>query len=83
MNTVERTMSLSVQERIEPGGRMTHGVQEKALGQLGKLPPFSPVLTKLMASLADEDVSFSEIAGCIEKDTVLADRKSTRLNSSH
>jgi HD-like signal output (HDOD) protein len=75
-------MSLSVQDRIETGNRQTHGVQDKALGQLGKLPPFSPVLTKLMASLADEDVSFSEIAGCIEKDTVLAGNMLRLVNSA-
>jgi len=52
------------------------------LGQLGKLPPFSPVLNKLMASLADEDVSFSEIAGWIEKDTVLAGNMLRLVNSA-
>lgn len=75
-------MTLSMQERIDPNARKPHGVQEKALGQLGKLPPFSPVLNKLMASLADEDVSFSEIAGCIEKDTVLAGNMLRLVNSA-
>lgn len=75
-------MSLSIQERAEALGRRPHGVQEKALGQLAKLPPFSPVLNKLMASLADEDVSFSEIAGWIEKDTVLAGNMLRLVNSA-
>jgi HD-like signal output (HDOD) protein len=71
-----------VHERFEPDTRGQHGLQEKALGQLGKLPPFSPVLSKLMASLADEDVSFSEIAGWIEKDTVLAGNMLRLVNSA-
>ena len=48
------------------------GLWEKALEAMSKLPPFSPVLNKLMASLTDEDISFAELAGVIEKDTVLA-----------
>lgn len=39
---------------------------------LDKLPPFSPVLTKVMATLANEDVSFSRLGAVIENDTVLA-----------
>lgn len=75
-------MSLSIQERIDPASRRGQGIHEKALGQLGKLPPFSPVLNKLMASLANDDVSFSEIAGCIEKDTVLAGNMLRLVNSA-
>ncbi|HZO52444.1 MAG TPA: HDOD domain-containing protein [Bryobacteraceae bacterium] len=52
------------------------------MSQLGKLPPFSPVLNKLMASLASDDVSFSEIAGWIEKDTVLAGNMLRLVNSA-
>src|SRR6202795_1390208 len=62
-------------------------VRERALRAPGQLPPFSPILNRLIASLAQEDVSFAKVADLIEKDTVLAgnvlDRKSTRLNSSH
>lgn len=75
-------MTLGAQDRTEPSSRQHHAVQDKALGQLGKLPPFSPVLNKLMASLADEDVSFSEIAGWIEKDTVLAGNMLRLVNSA-
>ena len=39
---------------------------------LSALPPFSPILTKLMATLAAEDVSFSNLGDLIEKDTVVA-----------
>jgi len=45
--------------------------REKALRSLGDLPPFSPILSKLLASLAFEDVSFARVAELIEKDTVL------------
>ncbi len=45
---------------------------EKALRSLGALPPFSPVLTRLLGSLAQEDVSFSTLGDLIEKDTVVA-----------
>src|SRR5579863_686089 len=45
---------------------------ERALRSLGSLPPFSPILTRLMASLAEEDVSFSALGDLIEKDAVVA-----------
>jgi HD-like signal output (HDOD) protein len=54
----------------------------KALRALGKLPPFSPVLTRLMATLADEDVSFGEVADLIEKDTVMAGNVLRMVNSA-
>ena len=45
---------------------------EKALRSLSSLPPFSPILTRLLASLAEEDVSFSALGDLIEKDAVVA-----------
>jgi len=54
---------------------------EKILGSLDKLPPFSPVLTRLLATLADEDVSFGELAGIIETDAVLAGNLLRVVNS--
>lgn len=45
---------------------------QKALRSLGALPPFSPILTRLLATLAEEDVSFSVLGDLIEKDTVVA-----------
>ncbi len=33
--------------------------KQKALQALGALPPFSPILTRLLATLAEEDVSFA------------------------
>lgn len=56
--------------------------REKALRSLGQLPPFSPILNKLLASLADEDVSFAKLAELIEKDTVLAGNVLRLVNSA-
>ncbi|MCS7313833.1 MAG: HDOD domain-containing protein [Bryobacterales bacterium] len=49
---------------------------------LERLPPFSPVLNRLLASLAHEDVSFAELATLIEKDTVLAGNILRLVNSA-
>jgi len=49
---------------------------------LGQLPPFSPILNRLIASLATEDVSFAKIADLIEKDTVLAGNILKLVNSA-
>jgi len=56
--------------------------KEKALRSLGDLPPFSPILNKLLATLADEDVSFARLAELIEKDTVLAGNVLRLVNSA-
>jgi putative nucleotidyltransferase with HDIG domain len=55
--------------------------KDRILGALDKLPPFSPVLTRLLATLADEDVSFGELAGIIETDAVLAGNLLRVVNS--
>lgn len=47
-----------------------------------QLPPFSPILNRLIASLANEDVSFAKIADLIEKDTVLAGNILKLVNSA-
>jgi HD-like signal output (HDOD) protein len=57
-------------------------VRDRALRALGQLPPFSPVLNRLIASLAQEDISFSKIADLIEKDTVLAGNVLKLVNSA-
>ncbi len=49
---------------------------------LGQLPPFSPILNRLIASLASEDVSFAKIADLIEKDTALAGNILRLVNSA-
>ncbi|MGH9722104.1 MAG: HDOD domain-containing protein [Bryobacteraceae bacterium] len=55
--------------------------KELILKALDKLPPFSPVLNRVLATLADEDVSFGELAGLIETDTVLAGNLLRIVNS--
>jgi len=57
-------------------------VRERALRALGQLPPFSPILNRLIASLAQEDVSFAKVAELIEKDTVLAGNVLRLVNSA-
>lgn len=57
-------------------------IRDKALHALNQLPPFSPTLNKLLATLAKEDVFISEIAGIVEKDTVLAGQVLKIVNSA-
>ena len=57
-------------------------LKHRAMAALNKLPPFSPILHKLMASLAGEDVSFSKLGDLIEKDTVVAGNILHLVNSA-
>jgi HD-like signal output (HDOD) protein len=57
-------------------------LSQRALAALGKLPPFSPILNKLLASLAGEDVSFAKLGDLIEKDTVVAGNIMHLVNSA-
>src|SRR5947199_5497364 len=59
----------------------TASTRHRIMGELDKLPPFSPVLTRLLATLADEDVSFGELAGIIQTDAVLAGNLLRVVNS--
>ena len=59
----------------------TTAARDRIMGALDKLPPFSPVLAKLLATLSDEDVSFGELAGIIETDAVLAGNLLRVVNS--
>lgn len=56
--------------------------RDLALRSLDQLPPFSPVLNHLIASLADDDVSFAKLAGVIERDTVLSGNVLRLVNSA-
>jgi putative nucleotidyltransferase with HDIG domain len=56
--------------------------RDRILASLDRLPPFSPVLTRLLATLADEDVSFGTLAGIIETDAVLAGNLLRVVNSA-
>ena len=60
----------------------TCSVRDRALRVLGELPPFSPILNRLMASLAQQDVSFAKVADLIEKDAVLAGNVLKLVNSA-
>ncbi len=60
----------------------TPTVRERSLIALGQLPPFSPILNRLIASLANENISFSTIADLIEKDTALAGNILRLVNSA-
>jgi HD-like signal output (HDOD) protein len=57
-------------------------VKDQALRALAQLPPFSPILNNLIASLAQEDVSFAKIGDLIEKDTALAGNVLRLVNSA-
>jgi HD-like signal output (HDOD) protein len=56
--------------------------REKAIQHLQFLPPFSPVLNRIMASLGREDVSIAELAKLVERDTVLAGSVLKMVNSA-
>lgn len=58
------------------------GYRERALKAIDRLPPFSPMLTKLVAAIAQENVSFTELAGLIERDTVVAAHVLRVVNSA-
>src|ERR1700685_1445106 len=57
-------------------------VRQRSLAPLSQLPPSSPILNRLIASLASDDVSFAKIAELIEKDTVLAGNILKLVNSA-
>lgn len=57
-------------------------LKEKALRSLSALPPFSPILSKLLATLAAEDVSFAALGDLMEKDTVVAGNILHLVNSA-
>jgi len=56
-------------------------IRAQALAGLGRMPPFSPVLNRLLATMASDDVSFAEAAALIENDTVLAGTVLRLVNS--
>jgi len=64
------------------GFREPTGLREKIVKSLGQLPPFSPVLNRLLATLAREDVSFAELSQLVEKDTVLSGNVLRLVNSA-
>ena len=67
---------------VETVSAPVNKLSERAMAALGKLPPFSPILNKLLASLAGEDVSFAKLGDLIEKDTVVAGNILHLVNSA-
>jgi HD-like signal output (HDOD) protein len=57
-------------------------LKDRAIRTLGELPPFSPILNKLLASLAQDDVSFVKLGDLIEKDPVVAGNLLHLVNSA-
>jgi putative nucleotidyltransferase with HDIG domain len=55
---------------------------DRAFNALRSLPPFSPVLDRVLASLGGEDVELSQLASLIEKDVVLSGRILQLVNSA-
>ncbi len=56
--------------------------QKAILAKLSDLPPFSPVLNKLLASLNDENFSYGQLGALIEQDTVLTGNVLRLVNSA-
>ena len=62
--------------------RSKEAIKTKALRKLQDLPPFSPILNQLLATLTGENVSFTKIGDLIEKDTVVAGNLLHLVNSA-
>ncbi len=58
------------------------GCRERALKALTELPPFSPVLDRLLATLSDENASVARVSEIIETDTVIAGNVLKLVNSA-
>jgi HD-like signal output (HDOD) protein len=57
-------------------------VRGQAIEGLDRLPAFSPILNRLLAMVASDDVSFAEVAVLIENDAVLAGNVLRYVNSA-
>jgi HD-like signal output (HDOD) protein len=60
------------QDRVVAGTAPKNPLLDKAIAALGKLPPFSPVLNRVLASLNQDNATYAQLGELIEKDTVLA-----------
>ncbi len=56
--------------------------RERALASLNHLPPFSPIVHRLVHVLADDEATYGELAELIERDTVLAGNILRLVNSA-
>ena len=67
---------LAVAEKTVPSTRTA------ILSKLNDLPPFSPVLNKLLASLGDENFSYGQLGSLIEQDMALSGNVLRLVNSA-
>jgi HD-like signal output (HDOD) protein len=58
------------------------GCRQRALKAVSDLPPFSPVLDRLLATLSAESVSVARVSEIIETDTVIAGNVLKLVNSA-
>jgi len=65
-------VSVLSEDRDISGTALRNPLLDKALASLGKLPPFSPVLNRVLASLNQDNSTYAQLGELIEKDTVLA-----------
>lgn len=65
-------MPVISQDRGIAGTASRNPLWDKAFAALGKLPPFSPVLNRVLASLNQDNSTYAQLGELIEKDTVLA-----------
>jgi HD-like signal output (HDOD) protein len=65
-----------------PGPAAQQIFRQTALQSLSQLPPFSPILNRVLASLTGEDVSYAKLSDLIEKDTVLSGNILNLVNSA-
>jgi HD-like signal output (HDOD) protein len=54
------------------GSAAVNPLLDRAIAALGKLPPFSPVLNRVLASLNQDNSTYAQLGELIEKDTVLS-----------
>lgn len=59
-----------------------HGVERPELGDLAKLPPFRPVIIKLMQLFEGEDISAADVTRLVESDTALTAELLAVVNSA-
>ena len=57
-------------------------LKQKALDALAELPPFPAILTRLIASMTGENVSFAVLGDLIEKDAIIAANLLHLVNSA-
>lgn len=65
-------MAVLSQEQAVGESAARNPLLDKAIAALGKLPPFSPVLNRVLASLNQDNSTYAQLGELIEKDTVLA-----------